>query len=739
MIKILKTEKRYVTFLNGSENTECRISYTGNHAWRLQTKNACGVFEDVGASQALERALKEKVDRTPGALTRKTGNGTLKLTAEDGSFVRLRLATGVLEFYGVSGKLALTVTELANTEEGSVIVGKLAPNEGVFGGGERFNTSNHRGKLLDLYSSDGWNNDNTTYVTIPMFAFSSGAGFFVNRYDRMSADLGSTDPEHWSVKILHAPMDCYLYPTDRIGDVIAGYTELSGHAGLPKPWMQGVMVCRYGPDFSTYDKDRTDRTTNPDGAPSGRCVVNIVENFLKAGLKPEAVILENWDWRNMTDGSEYANDRLAQTKGAVAYCHERGIKLMVYMRAGAISPTMKGFRDDYRLWANICQKDLDGSETVTRTCEIPRTSSIGNPDAARSATFNYIDITNPKAMKWYLDSVWDQMIELGVDGIKIDFCEDLPDTGVVYTMSRTGEAIGERTVTYEWYNPKMIPAGGEHHFYPTYFISAYYRRMNELKAEKLLDDGFVVLSRGGGIGSQRNPYMWAGDQVRMFCKLKSQMVSAVSSGLSGIPFMTYDMAGYRYHRVDFPYADTEENRVQESLVFARAVEMTAFTTNIQTHGTVRNVYELIPETRKTYGIYTELHRALIPYIQELSVEACRSGMPVVRHPVLHAPKDANVWGIDDQFMLGDAFLSAPELKGELSRDIYLPAGDWKDLNTGRTYHVVRGKYLKNYRVKMSALPVFLNLNTASETALAAVEPVTALLAKARRISFHIEA
>jgi hypothetical protein len=94
-------------------------------------------------------------------------------------------------------------------------------------------------------------------------------------------------------------------------------------------------------------------------------------------------------------------------------------------------------------------------------------------------------------------------------------------------------------------------------------------------------------------------------------------------------------------------------REKESEIYARAIEYTAFTSCIQTHGDVRHLYEMTEETQKIARLYTDLHGALLPYIQKLSRDACESGMPVVRHLVLNYPKDENVYGINDEFMLGN--------------------------------------------------------------------------------------
>jgi hypothetical protein len=84
---------------------------------------------------------------------------------------------------------------------------------------------------------------------------------------------------------------------------------------------------------------------------------------------------------------------------------------------------------------------------------------------------------------------------------------------------------------------------GVHHAYPAFFVSRFLKEMNRLAVGR---GGFMVLTRGGGIGSGRNPYLWAGDQMRTWNKLDDQLLAVLNSGMSGMPFMSYDMGGYQY-------------------------------------------------------------------------------------------------------------------------------------------------------------------------------------------------
>ena len=226
--------------------------------------------------------------------------------------------------------------------------------------------------------------------------------------------------------------------------------------------------------------------------------------------------------------------------------------------------------------------------------------------------------------------------------------------------------------------------------------------MNELKAAKGLDDGFMVFSRGGGIGSQRSPYMWAGDQGRKMEKLAHQLTGILNSGLSGIPFLSYDMAGYDYAENRYYTIGRE----RESEIFARAIEFTAFTSNIQTHGDVRHAYEMTDEVQQIYRAYVGLHTELLPYIQKYSRIAAETGVPPVRHLVLKYLGDTRVHSLTDEFMLGDALLVAPILKeNTFEREVYLPEGRWLDLLSGET---VTGGKTVTVKATLSEIPLFLD-------------------------------
>ena len=82
----------------------------------------------------------------------------------------------------------------------------------------------------------------------------------------------------------------------------------------------------------------------------------------------------------------------------------------------------------------------------------------------------------------------------------------------------------------------------------------------------------------------------------------------------------------------------------------------------------------------------ELRLSLKPYITGLMEEASRTGAPLLRAMFYEFPEDGHCWELEDQYMFGPKYLVAPVLEaGMTRREVYLPAGRWRDIAEGREY------------------------------------------------------
>ena len=696
---------------------KCRLTAEGSQMWRLRTADADGRFAEVGAVQALARWMGETMPVSPQPIREATANGIRTFTSSDGSKAVLAADGSTLAFFSATGRKVLEVDSVQLGAKGCVLGGRLLEKEAVYGLGERLDRLNKRGHRLTLYTSDGYNNSAATYAVIPLFSTTRGGGVFVNAYERMTADFGAAKTDAWRVEIEKPGLDAYFIATDRMRDVPARYMTLAGKPSVPDDWQFGPVVCRYSPDYAAVEGPvaRPVRGT----LTFGMGMSNIVERYREMGSMPTAIVAEGRGtaqrWR---EPEEFRRGPKLMAKDSIRY--------MIYMAMGSVITTdAPGYKKDYEVEVTI--SDCDGKKKPRRTRKVPFIiSKNGNPDvSSRHSGSSKLDITDPEAWQWYLDQVWQPLLDDGVRGAKIDFCEEMPDEGL---------RCGNIRVNYHWKHPEVFDGAAVHHAYPSFFIAKLCRDLSA-RLEARGQGRFMALSRGGGIGVHRAPFMWAGDQQRLFQKLDDHVFAMLNAGVSGMPFMTYDMSGYHYSRpVATPYAvlnrktgaidlsrtaaqgpdeavvhrlfSGEVSLDEEQRIFARGTEFTAYSACMQTHGYVRHPFEFDEATRKTYVAYAARHRALAPEILAASRKAAQKGIPVVRPLVWDYQDDENTWNIEDEYLFCDRYLVAPVLTDVTARDIYLPQGAWKDLTTGERHVVPAGGKRFRLDVPIDRIPVF---------------------------------
>ena len=76
--------------------------------------------------------------------------------------------------------------------------------------------------------------------------------------------------------------------------------------------------------------------------------------------------------------------------------------------------------------------------------------------------------------------------------------------------------------------------------------------------------------------------------------------------------------------------------------------------------------------------------------------------------------DTYAYNIDDEYLFGDDFLVAPILDNKYSRKVYLPEGNWKDLNTGEIHNVGKDGKTIPCTATLAQMPLFVRLNENGE-------------------------
>ena len=631
------------------------LNNTGGGVWRLRSGSGGFRFDDAGAAQTLRRDLGEAPPGKPLPVSMTAAGGEFSVSAKDGSSVKIE--SGGLSFSDPDGRLIREIKSISEKGDGVFLTLAAYCGERFYGTGERFNRVDQRGKKVDIYAVDMWcRTRGNSYIPIPFLFSSRQNAVLLNRYERSVIDICRSKKDEILIEQKYCPLDLYVFTGPTASGVLRAYCELTGFAPMPPLWSFGTLVCRYHPEFGTKEG------------------VFAMADAMRANAFPwDAVILEGFD--------PYREENFDELREIIDKIHSLGKKVLLYEQCGRFtnnSETLFG---------------LDGSCAVRSGDGVflEETGSFNPIDNLKKKKMRCVDLTNPRALEKWL-GFRDRYIKMGVDGAKIDFCEQFPDSPDVRFHDGRGPMAA-------------------HHWYPTLYNSLSYRIFSEKP------DGGIVFARGGGIGTQRFPFVWAGDQRREFFFLKAALKAALSLGLSGVPFVSWDMAGYQ------PSFDPRD-RLREDRVFMRGIQMTAFSLNIQTHGRVKRPYDFDAHTKDVYRVYAELHNCLIPYLAEQAEAACRTGMPVIRHLFLYDAGDSRCLDAEDEYMLGCGLLAAPVLDRKNRRDVYLPKGEWTGLLSGRKYE--GGRVIKNLRVPPEAIPVFVlegNESAILETVLAKAEPI----------------
>lgn len=254
-----------------------------------------------------------------------------------------------------------------------------------------------------------------------------------------------------------------------------------------------------------------------------------------------------------------------------------------------------------------------------------------------------VDFTNPDACRWFGDKLR-ALLDMGVDCFKTDFGERIP-TNVVY-------ADGSDPV-------KMH----------NYYSFLYNRVVFDVLREKRGEGEAVLFARSGTAGSQQFPVHWGGDCYSSFESMAESLRGGLSLCLSGFGFWSHDIGGF-------------EGRPPAS-VYKRWLAFGLLSSHSRLHGSssYRVPWEYDDEAVDVLRFFTKLKCRLMPYLFGKSVEAQRTGVPLMRAMVLEFPDDPACDTLDRQYLLGDSLLVAP-IFSEAEVDYYVPSGRWTHFLTG---------------------------------------------------------
>ena len=520
------------------------------------------------------------------------------------------------------------------------------PDERIYGGGEQFSYFDLRGRRFPIWTSEqGVGRNRQTLVThladeqdhaggdyywtfFPQPTFLSSAGYWCHVTDTCYTCLDFTAADAHEVHWWAPHFELFAAAGETPAQLVQSLTDLLGRPPLLPDWaMRGVWLGIQG------GADAVERK---------------LVAMQAAGTDVSAVWCQDWQGIRMTSFGkrlmwnwQYSEALYPDLPRRIAAWNARGVRFLGY-----INPYVC---EEGALYAEAQQKNL-----LVRDAQ----GGVYRVDFGEFWC-GIVDFTNPAACAWYKGVIRRNLIDIGMSGWMADFGEYLPTDCVL--------ASGE--------SPMEL-----HNRWPALWARVNYEAVAE--SGKLGE--IVYFMRAGAAGSQHDStLMWAGDQNVDFSRddgLISVVCAALSSGMSGCGLHTSDVGGYTtlFHM----------RRTKELLL--RWTEFAAFTPVLRTHEGNRPgdnwQFDSDAETMRFFARFSRLHTALLPYLRTLARTCSETGLPVMRALALAYPADAQAAAVQDAFLLGSELLAAPVYEeGAVSRRVYLPAGEWRHLWSGRVY------------------------------------------------------
>ena len=490
-------------------------------------------------------------------------------------------------------------------------------------------------------------------VSIPFYVSSLGYGFLWNNPSVGSAFFGSNRTEWHSDRC--EEIDYWITVGDTPKDILRNYTEVTGRAPEFPENLLGLWQCKLR--YRTQDE-----------------VLEVAREYKRRGLPLDAIVIDYHHW--CYDGDwcfdpEYWPDPAAMVKE---------LKAM-------------GTRCVVSVWPTVEQGSRSYKEFKAKGFLVRSKNGITGGFFDKE----FYDATNPGAQRLMWRKVKESYYDIGIDSFWLDCCE--PEY-IPAEFERFHYSVGSAEKT----------AG----LYSLANAEAFYNGQTNAGQRDV-----VNLSRSAWVGAQRYAALvWSGDIKSNFETLRAQLSAGLNIGLAGIPWWTTDTAGFIGNVNDPTYNELLIRWFQFS-VFSPVLRLHG---NLGPHGVIPQLskdvhsggyvntghpHELWSHGETVYEIlkkYLFIRIGMKDYIKGLMDEASENGSPLIRTMFYEFPNDEKCWELRDQYMFGDRYLVAPVMyEGMRKRNVYLPEGKWKNLNTGE---VLDGETMVMVDAPLEIIPVF---------------------------------
>lgn len=526
--------------------------------------------------------------------------------------------TGKVSFYDTDGRLllseAMPLENAGDTGKASFI---RPAGEFFYGTGERGHSLVYNDDSLSFYNrpnygyGEGDSRISQMNISIPWIVSDAGYGILFDDYSKAGMQVGDT------IRYVSGgtrPLAYYFINGDgNMADAVGDYSRLTGLQDMPPLWTLGYITSKYG----YGNREET---------------LGVVDTLRQRGYPLDGLVLDLYWYGVETDMGrlEWDGSKWPDHAGMLRTLRDKGVNTVVITqpyinKIGAI--------DNYNL--------LDSLGMLTHDAE-GKTNDV----TTWVGEAGMFDVTNPDTRVW----MWNRLSPLvaeGLSGLWGDLGEpEQHPVSIVHSNGETAEQF--------------------HNNYGNSWSEIYYEGLRK----DFPDMRPFLMMRGGTAGLQRySVFPWTSDVSRSWEGLYPQIRLMLSSGLSGLGYMSSDIGGFA---VDPEHPEDPE-------LYVRWLQMGAFTPVLRTHAQQKPEPYHYQKYEDILKRYINMRYEWLPYNYTLAYQNASQGLPLARPLNFRGDNPGVKYIRDDEYLWGDDVLVAPVLKkGATGRKVLFPAGEWVD-------------------------------------------------------------